>query len=167
MKKLAIYFTLFSVFLLFETCKKYPEGGYENRGPKTILGSWYLDLYQVNGIDSTNLIDFNNDSEDKYKKVYFLAGSKYSGNITSQTYPITSITIKFRDDNKRLEFHITSDSVLIGSTCYSKYYTGCYRLFFTPECSSTKWEIRKLTKKECFLECTLVNHYYIKLKCKD
>ena len=52
---------IISLFVItcFTTCKKYPEGGYTKQGPKRILGNWKLSLYEVNGIDSTDLINYN------------------------------------------------------------------------------------------------------------
>lgn len=41
------------IVLLFTTCKKYPEGGFQNQAKKHILGNWTLTLYEVDGIDST------------------------------------------------------------------------------------------------------------------
>ncbi len=53
--------------VLVTSCKKYPEGGFTKRGPKNIIGTWKLTLYAVNGIDSTELIIYNND--ESYRKM--------------------------------------------------------------------------------------------------
>ena len=60
---------LLSMMCLFN-CKKYPEGGCERRGPKNIVGNWKLFLYEVNGIDSTDLINYNN--SEIYKEITIL-----------------------------------------------------------------------------------------------
>ncbi len=168
MKKLVIYFTLLTAFLLFETCKKYPEGGYENRGPKMLLkhgGVWYLDKYEVNGIDSTNLINYN--GSENYKKIVCIVGSKYSNTILAQKYPIDSYLLRFHNNNKVVEFYEDCSTGLIGAICYTSLYTGCYRTLFAPECGNTVWEIIKLTKTEMRIKCVKNNSYYLILKSKN
>lgn len=56
--KLHILFTLLVIIILFVTCKKYPEDGHRSWQTinKRMSGTFILDKYIVNDIDSTNLI---------------------------------------------------------------------------------------------------------------
>lgn len=148
---------LITVFL-FTTCKKYPEGGYLKQSQKHILGNWKLDLYEVNGIDSTNLIDFN--GSDDYKSITI---SELKTTNTTHTLRIDGkVGIGFRFVDKYM-------SLFFSSSYSSKYCPtiqgsiGCYRIIYSPEAGDVTWYISKLTKNELMLKTNLKNSYTIKL----
>ncbi len=158
MRTFITYLVIFvSVMCLFN-CKKYPEGGCERRGPKNIIGDWKLSLYEVNGIDSTNLINYNSDEIYKTIKIY--------KNVSVfQIDQMESITSSANFSNKNKTITINRQNEVNGSKCV----TGgtisyCYRLFFTPENShSMDWQILKMTKEEIILSSSTNKVYKIKL----
>ncbi len=169
--KIFKYLILFSVTILFSTCKKYPEGGYERKGDKMIFnhnGAWTLTLYEVNGIDSTDLINYNGNED--YKKINFL---KETGNnshtMYAEHYPSFDYIINFFNNNTEMLFTIENTGYAgLANTCITNnsFYSGCYRLIFNPEGQKLKWNVIKLTKKEFILQTTQINSYKIKLKAR-
>lgn len=162
---------VFAAFLFLTTCKKYPEGGFEVRGPKMLLkhnGAWTLTLYEVNGIDSTNLINYN--GNERYKESYFLKeAGKYNKQLYAENYPAHRYMIEFSSNNTVLTFQSVSPSNnLISTYCYasSSHYSGCYKLFFMPEGVKCSWSIIKLTRKELILTSSQINNYKLKFKCR-
>lgn len=158
MRSVFIYFILFVSTLLLFNCKKYPEGGCERRGPKNILGSWTLTLYEVNGIDSTDLINYNGDGV--YKRITFLKNaSTVSVNHEGYNY-----SASFFDNNSQIKFSGADSPLNCGTYMGTNY---CNRAVFVPETENSNsfgiWEIRKLTKKEMVLSSTQKNSYLIKL----
>lgn len=146
---------LISLITLFTTCKKYPEGGYIKKNYKRLIGKWKLTLYEVNGIDSTNLINYV--GNDLYKDVIFLDNSN-SLTVDYQGYIGKSCNIV--DSKKNIQF----DGGGINKNCYQYNSTNyCYRSYLTPEINvnvgSTKWKILKLTAKEMKLSFSKTNHY--------
>lgn len=154
MRHLIRYFCLLLFTLLLFTCKKYPEGGCERRGPKNILGTWTLSLYEVNGIDSTDLINYNGDGI--YKKITFLKNvSTFS--VDYKGYVGTSA--KFIEGNSEILFNSSFNMVYYNSN------TRKYRNILVPEASSQTdcaWEIIKLNKKEFVIKAQKQNAYIIK-----
>ena len=145
-----------STICLFN-CKKYPEGGCERRGPKNIIGDWKLSLYEVNGIDSTNLINYN--GNDGYKTIKI-----YKNVSVLQIDQKSSIgnSASFINNNKTIK--INGDLVNSGQKCIiDAGINYCFRLFFTPESHSIEWEVQKLTKNELIITTSLKNSYKIKL----
>lgn len=149
-----ILFLLFAACLF--TCKKYPEGGFERRGPKNILGTWTLSRYEVNGIGSTNLINYN--GSESYKKITFIKHHKRDSEIIIEMEGIGTEKAVFFNKNNNIEFYSPSSLSL---NCGSNY---CNKDVFTPEGNyKQEWIITKLTKNEFILKMTLVNSYLIKL----
>ena len=99
MKQLFTYLLISISILLLFNCKKYPEGGCERRGPKNIIGDWKLTLFEVNGIDSTDLINYNGD--DRYKKINI---SKNGGNFSISTSGYQWILLKFYKFKSKIKF---------------------------------------------------------------
>jgi hypothetical protein len=162
MRIFIIYLLITLVALILFNCKKYPEGGYQRRGPKLILGNWKLTLYEVNGIDSTELINYNGD--DNYKQIVFInEQTKYNPHLYVNVDNANQKKIGFTNSNKYLNISYDHSSK-IGATCALDYYNKnkCYRLFFCPEGESTEWKIMKLTKKEFHLTYQLKNNYNLK-----
>lgn len=158
MKQFFTYILIFISTLLLFNCKKYPEGGCERRGPKNIIGDWKLTLYEVNGIDSTELINYN--GNDVYKTIKI-----YKNVSVLQIDQKSSITSSASFGNKNQTLTITGETDSNGRTCYFENNINyCYRLFLTPENSHTMdWQILKLTKEEIILTSTQKNSYKIKL----
>ncbi len=156
MKQLFTYILIFFSTLLLFNCKKYPEGGCERRGPKNIIGNWKLTMYEVNGIDSTELINYN--GNDNYKKNSFVKHSNGDKEIIVDSKGSIAEKINFKDKNEKIEFYTNDQSSL---KCISGY---CYRNYFLPEGTNyNEWKIIKLTKTEIVLTSSQKNIYKIKL----
>jgi len=160
--------------LLFTTCKKYPEGGFVNQTRKHLFGgndvgdskTWKLKLYEVNGIDSTYLIQGANNIPDFYGKfVTFI----YEGKDPSPVFSAKTFAYEYGGVFDKLEKEITlgydpnpKDSTQCKNIQNSTY---CVRNLLFPEYNQygKKWSIKKLTKKECILESNfkLKNSYKI------
>ena len=168
MKNVKLFFAIIlgiCLLLSFSTCKKYPEGGFEKRGPKIIIRHWKLTLYEVNGIDSTDLINYNGNED--YKKISFdYRQGTYNKDIGCRTNSSLEIPTFFGSGNKTIKFSGGNRSAIICQTLGSN---SCYKMIFTPESNnySFEWEIIKLTKKEIHLKSTFKNSYNIKLKCSS
>lgn len=158
MKKVVKYIVLFVFTTLLFNCKKYPEGGCERRGPKNIIGNWKLTLYEVNGIDSTDLINYNGDG--KYKSITFLKNAS-TVSVSHEGYNYSAF---FVDDNAQIKFS-GADSPLACGIYMGKNY--CNRAVFVPEAINSNsygiWKIKKLNKKEIILFSSQKNSYTIKL----
>lgn len=161
-----VFLILTSSILFFSTCKKYPEGGFVNQTRKHLFGgnhvgdskTWKLKLYEVNGIDSTYLIQGANSIPDFYEKFVTFT---YNGKDPSPTYSANTFTYEYGGVFDKLEKEITlgydpnpKDSTqckIIDNNTY------CVRNLLFPEYNQygKKWVIKKLTKKECVLESTL------------
>lgn len=158
-----LFFYLFAGFLLFAACKKYPEGGFVNRGPKNMLGEWTLQLYEVNGVDSTEFINYNGD--DDYKKIVFKSDAPRDKNPRYMTVDQTNQrTVSVINSN--LELEVRNENQFQGKECAPYYFRAekCYRVIFCPEGSDSKWTIQKLTSRELTLAFSGKNEYKIMLK---
>jgi hypothetical protein len=169
---------LTSSMLLFTSCKKYPEGGFVNQTRKHLFGgnhvgdskTWKLKLYEVNGIDSTYLIQGASSIPDFYEKfVTFTYSQKGDPSLQYQanTY-LYDYQGRFGKTYKQLSLAIkheplTKEDSLQCATVFGIRY--CSRNLFYPEFNNYAklWDIKKLTKKECILESTfkLKNSYRI------
>lgn len=142
--------------MLLFTCKKYPEGGCERRGPKNIIGTWKLTLYEVNGIDSTNLINYNN--RDEYKKIIFL------NNVSTFSIRCSGFAYSGHFENKNANIKIYNSGLPIECLYSSTLSTTlCYRNIFAPEEVDCIWQIVELTKKNLVIKLEQQNTYVIKL----
>jgi hypothetical protein len=158
-KSILIFIAGFGILVLFATCKKYPEGGYTKRAPKFIPGTWQLTLYEVNGVDSTDLINYMND--ENYKNVSI---SKNGSTLSFGYEGYKGNSAKLIDNNQKILFYVGNTNS--GKSCllYNSI-NYCYRAFLSPELSndpSTEWKILKLTKTEMALSCSLINRYVLK-----
>lgn len=164
MRQTVLYIFFFISTTLLFSCKKYPEGGCERRGSKNILGRWKLTLYEVDGIDSTNLINYN--GTEGYKEIIiYKESSKYSPRMYTRVDQIFLMTVDFENDHKDVVFG-NNENPDIGFTCLPAWYaqdTNCYRMIFTPENDYTKWQILKLKKDEFVLSTKLKHSYKIEL----
>jgi hypothetical protein len=135
-------------------CKKYPEGGYEKDREKNISGTWNLSLYEVSGIDSTELINYFGDNY--YKEVRIAISS---GDISVQVEGIGG-SANFVDNNKKFRFSSEKMNSLV---CTSVNLSSCRKNYFKPEGGSyLDWTINKLTSNELILSCNLINNYKLK-----
>jgi hypothetical protein len=166
--------------LSLSTCKKYPEGGFVKQTCKHLFGSnkigsnktWKLKKYEVNGIDSTYLIQGANSIPDFYEKFVTF---KYSIFEVSPKFEATTFLWKFKgtvdDLEKKLNIGLfqnptKEDSIqckIIDNINY------CNRNILAPELNSVgkKWYIKKLTRTELVIETNwnLKNNYKITLTC--
>lgn len=154
MKRVLLIFFLSLLFIT--SCKKYPEGGFVNRGPKNIIGIWKLQLYEVNGIDSTDLINYNNDNS--YKKILF---QKNASTISISAPNSGASMVDFLENNKKLVFENSKPVPGTECTLYQNV-NYCYRSFLIPEgTQSAVWSIDQLNKKQIKLNLSLKNSYKI------
>ncbi len=156
--RLKFYVIIFAAIIsLLTACKKYPEGGYTKQGPKRIVGNWRLTLYEVNGIDSTDLINYN--GNDNYKNNSFLKHHSKDKEIIIDSEGSIAEKASFTNKNQKIEFYVGDPSSL---KCISGF---CYRNYFSPEGQNyNEWKIIKLNKTELTLSCDLINNYIIKFK---
>ena len=167
MKNLILSTTIIFCIAFF-ACKKYPEGGFLKQGPKTLItdknGNWQLYLYEVNGIDSTNIIPGGNyPLEDFYK--YFFGFSSYKDGHTKKYHSnilLFPYTNTFIENNKKIIFLCGNyNSTRCDSINGVKYFS---RNIFGPETDGTVWNIIKHRDKECILTYSSKNNYKIILK---
>ena len=163
--------------LLFNTCKKYPEGGLVYYRIKNLFGknedharkSWNLKLYEVNGIDSTNLIQGYNLNNDQGSFVTFyisnaraqLYGSYTDvyGHVIAVDKNARSIGFGYADvviNHPSGTINDTSQCFLINNVL------TCQRNIFNPEKNAfAEWNIRALTETELIISKQLINNYRI------
>lgn len=170
------YILLTFMIVMLSNCKKYPEGGFVNQTRKHLFGgndvgdskTWKLKLYEVNGIDSTYLIQGANSIPDFYEKfVTFTYSEKGDPSVGYQanTY-ICDYQGKFDDVYKQLTLAILHRPINKEDSLQCKTMNGvqyCGRNLFYPEFNNSNklWDIKKLTKKECILESTFkLKHSY-------
>lgn len=151
---------LCSVIILLTSCKKYPGGGFTKRGPKNITGIWKLSLYEVNGVDSTDLINYNGDDRYKTIKIYE-ENTKYNPHLYITPFGGSESVLKFKNNNTKLNIYINGP-YSGGKGCGGNPVT-CFREIFCPEKDDNEWEIIKLNKKEIILISSQINSYRIKL----
>ncbi|MBK9282833.1 MAG: hypothetical protein IPM51_00775 [Sphingobacteriaceae bacterium] len=157
------------------TCKKYDEGGLVARRCKNLFGgtksgsskTWKLKKYEVDGIDSTYLINTGGIPDfyekhltitlvDKKDMCSYNASSfifKYSGTISAS---YKSIIIGNNIDLITLN----SQCRIIDNINY------CSRNIFYPDQSDpiSEWKITKLTRNEVILHKQNKKNYHIKLQ---
>lgn len=112
-------------------------------------------MYEVNGVDSTDLINFIGD--EKYKNVSI---TKNVSTLSVSYEGFKGNSGHFEESNSFVVFN----SDMIGKKCtLFNGFNYCYRSFLTPENQKTKWKITKLTSKEFILMNSGSNSYIIKL----
>jgi hypothetical protein len=166
--------------LSLSTCKKYPEGGFVKQTCKHLFGSnkvgssktWKLKRYEVNGIDSTYLIQGANSIPDFYEKFVTF---KFKDNDGSPHIESKTFTYEYGgsvdDTNKQLLIGMKNPTTpLDSSQCkIINSQTYCVRNLLYPEYNSygKLWNIKKLTKSELIIETNwnLKNNYKITLTC--
>ena len=159
------------LFFSLTTCKKYPDGGFVNQTRKHLFGgndvgdnkTWKLKLYEVNGIDSTYLIQGAASIPDFYEKfVTFELTERKSISCKVNTFLYTYNT---EVDNvyKKIGFGMkfskedTTQCKLKDNKLY------CHRNIFFPEFQNKapNWSIVKLKKDELILALEFNNSYKI------
>ncbi|MBL7911883.1 MAG: hypothetical protein JNJ41_12570 [Bacteroidia bacterium] len=176
MKLTKLHISLILLFaLIFNTCKKYPEGGFVYNRIKHLFGKnkdhseklWKLKLYEVNGIDSTTLFQ----GADKYLNsshdfVRFHISEAHARNYSTQIF-LYNYSVDIDKDAKLMSMgtdlgYYNNDS----SQCFLKgNITVCQRNIFNPEKNKfCEWDIRKITKDEVIITKQLTNNYKIILR---
>ncbi|MDP1802450.1 MAG: hypothetical protein Q8L81_13915 [Bacteroidota bacterium] len=163
MKLTKLNISLILLFALsFNTCKKYDEGGLVKQTCKHLFGghkagnskTWKLKLYEVNGIDSTNLIQGSNfDNFITFKYVQSEPSIEYRATTSFQNY---SGTVSEKKILIAYDWDTHNDSI----QCNNNY---CQRNILFPEFLNLnpRWEIKKLTSKEFIISIDLKNSYKI------
>jgi hypothetical protein len=173
MKILQISTLTMLILMTLSTCKKYPNGGFVNQTRKHLFGgndvgdskTWKLKLYEVNGIDSTNIIQ-NGTTVDFYDITFKLTDTKYksfTANTIFQSYrgsSGTTFNITFYNIDITKEDSVQCkkiDNVLV-----------CYRNIYVPEVvtKNREWQIEKLTATELIINKSISNTYRIILNKK-
>ena len=156
MKQLTILSLLTITCILFTACKKYPEGGTEKDGPNNIIYHWTLSLYEVDGIDSTDLINYS--GTQNYKQIYFSAlnNVKNSKQINAHPAYASLCIMEFSSNNETLTGTV--------NPYYGAKFCNpiCGKEIFTPETSTSTWKILKLTKNELHLQSQQIHLYNLK-----
>lgn len=169
------YNVLIFIFLLFalSTCKKYPEGGFINQTRKHLFGgndagdskTWKLKLYEVNGIDSTYLIQGANSIPDFYEKFVTF---HYNGSDPSIKHTTNTYTQNYSGyvDGKGRDILFAYDWVAHEDSTQCKKIDNilcCQRNILFPEFLKRNpvWKISKLTKREMIISIELNNSYKI------
>jgi hypothetical protein len=125
---------------------------------------WKLVSYKVNGIDSTELINFGNYPDFKDQFFQALLSSKTAGMpyCKNRLYVLGA---NFTNNNKTLTIsntHYVASS--LSTACTTLNPQSCQRNVFLPEGNSTDWKIKKFRGGELILTCVQTNEYYIELK---
>lgn len=168
MNKLFRNIIVFAVIVaFFNSCHKYPEGGWSNVAIKHLFGSnkdgatktWKLKLYEVNGIDSTSyllpgngLTNFQN-NEIKFSIITARANDYFASSV------IFSYGLGFSKDKKMIKFMggLSTGNI---DQCNSGI---CERGIFNPNIidSFVDWKIIKLKSDEFIITTSLTNSYKI------
>ncbi|MCC6182688.1 MAG: hypothetical protein IT237_12730 [Bacteroidia bacterium] len=157
MKLLKYITAIAGIVLFFSTCKKYPQGGFQNQAKKHILGNWTLTLYEVDGIDSTELINYNGNN--RYKEISFLKHHNKDSEMIIQGRA-KSGKAEFKNKNSEIEFYSLEPPLY----CVNNY---CDKNYVVPEGNYyQKWKIQKLTKNDLSLVAIAKRQYVLKFKRK-
>ena len=169
MKTLKLFLLITITILLFITCKKYPEGGWNNVAIKHLFGgqktgsskTWHLKKYEVNGIDSTEFIKpgngvtaFQNDGIDFENR---------SSSSRNQSLYATTKLYEYRIDfvdKKKLSFTVFTNRGPDSTQCSA---SKCERNIFNPVKSKFtvfEWKIIKLKKDELIIISNKNNNNY-------
>ncbi|MBA3665341.1 MAG: hypothetical protein H0W61_14175 [Bacteroidetes bacterium] len=174
MKVIYKYISIAVVLFFLTACHKYPEGGFVFQRIKHLFGDnkdmahkgWKLKLYEVNGIDSTEMIKGRNLSSDgEGNFIVFSIAWAHSRTYFAGTY-VYHYTMSI--DKKAKLFSIGSELNANDndtSQCFIRNnILTCQRNIFNPERNrATEWSIRKLTKTKLIITKSLVNTYKIVL----
>lgn len=138
-----ILFCLPGLIMLFTGCKKYPEGGlYSNKRAvfsQNMRGAefWDIELYEVDGVDSTDLIVSNNDASlrKRYVRFFKYGHDNYCSGTGFTPYEITVGSDYISFSNGRKAWDELGNGVKI-------------REILTPNGRGMTWTICKCKKKE-------------------
>jgi hypothetical protein len=159
-----IYILLFIIGLSYSSCKKYSDGGFYKQGPKTFINykkaQWKLSLYEVNGVDSTYLIQTPMVSGNDFYKDFLYCNyiNKKENNDLYANNHNYNYLIKFTNKNAQISFENGAISQCLNTS------TGvsCQRNIFNPEgTNKVLFTILKLKDNECILTTQLNNSYKI------
>jgi hypothetical protein len=157
------YFYILISFISFMlcTCKKYDEGGFVHRSCKNLFGgkkvgsskTWKLKKYEVNGIDSTYLINTGNipDYYDKFT-TFKLVGKKFCEYTASGFLYNHMGSIEF--SYKRILIGNNNEAPILYSQCgVVNNLTYCARNILYPDQSDnvSEWKIVKLKSDELII----------------
>jgi hypothetical protein len=143
--------------------QKISRWGNSFRAVYKIQGTWKLSLYEVNGIDSSYLI---NGPE---LTGWFLR--QFRENIWSWNKGPTEdylntfnhrFEIKFANNKAEIHLYGTTGGD-IPTNCSKASANQCVRNVLSPESYATEWKIQKLTRSEIILTTANINSYKIKL----
>lgn len=137
---------LISCLILLAECKRYPEGGFNTLAFEHLTHNakvWELELYEVDGIDSTNLIN-------GVQWVQFVQAGKLSKDMIANNSEYHYSGIYFSEKKQSLEFHQQGYS--ISSTNQ--------REILNPENREKfDWKIVRLKRNKLALTSTLSHKY--------
>lgn len=160
------YLLFFLVIMFFTTCKKYPEGGFRKYAHNGLINEtgkfWKLDLYEVNGIDSTNQVAVLANLPDyKEKFLHFWTIKQRYFRYDFADCHSWKYKFQFINDNKQIIFftgYTNNETTCIVTS------NGCERNVLNPEGKITEWNIEKLQKNELKLTSNQNNSYKLILK---
>jgi len=174
MKVILKYLVFVIALFALSTCKKYDEGGYVHKRIKNLFGknddgakkSWKLKLYEVNGIDSTQLIQgVDKYIDDSNNFIKFSIGQSKSKDYFANTI-VYNLLISVDKKAKLLSIGSGLNDVIHSNDstqCFLESNTIiCQRNIFNPEKNRfAEWEIKKLTSDELIITKQLNNNYKI------
>jgi hypothetical protein len=189
MKRIFQYSVLLGVGFVLPTCKKYDDGGLLRLTRKHLFGghkvgdskTWKLEIYEVNSIDSTNLINTGGLSDFYENFVTFTLSDKNEGayHVINNQYTylgqidLSYKVLNFAPENEKYKAVDSAQCQIINNG------QQCIRSILNPEMTAYTevWHIKKLTKKHMILELYysaknayhnyyLLNNYKIELSFK-
>jgi hypothetical protein len=170
------YSLLIIIFLVFTTCKRYPEGGWSNVAKKHLFGghktgsskTWHLKKYEVNGIDSTMFITPGNGYTSFENDEYTFRIDEYSKNDYYGKSKVYDYTFAWGSKYNLLE--ISKKEIQIGvvgeksGTSYLQCSSGiCERNIFNPFDirAFITWKIIKLKSNEFIIKSNQNGNNYL------
>lgn len=180
MKKTLKHILLLITCFTLLTCKKYDEGGWIRRTCKNLFGgnkvgdskTWKLKKYEVNGIDSTYLINTGGIPDFYERHVEFIYTEKGDPSITynANTF-LANYFGKLSINGKQLTLANKNNPLSKSDSLQCKTLSGqifCSRNLLYPEINDWAkiWNIKKLTKSELVIISSyqLKNEYRIEFE---
>lgn len=145
---------LFLGGLLFAGCKKYPQGGHHWNAKQVFRNlsgkHWDVQLYEVNGIDSTSFLSTDGDPE---------AGKNYLSFV--RRFGDYSYSYRKLRNNIEMDFKGAEVVFREGVRAYLGPAGGPKkREILTPNGPDMRWTITKCKKKDLVLESAFERNYY-------
>jgi hypothetical protein len=169
------YLVVFTLCFVMSTCKKYDDGGFVKQTRLHLFGghrsgdhkTWKLKKYEVNGIDSTDLIKGPDNIPDFYSNFFVITYTKSdpSPEFIASTFLFNytgTIDLVYKKININMD-HYPLNKTDSSQCSQLNGINYCLRNIFVPEIKNkiNSWDIKKLTKHEFIIEASFTNKYKI------